>query len=88
MSVALFVKTKEQNKAQTNGKTRDVVELAQNIEEKKIVDFVTKKTKVKKFLEGKTIIKHIYIKNKLINLYQNFQNLFHPLKIPQNFLQL
>ena len=63
----IFKDAKTKIVIQTNGKTRDVVELAQDIEEKKIVDFVTKKTKVKKFLEGKTIIKYIYIKNKLIN---------------------
>ena len=63
----IFKDAKTKIVIQTNGKTRDVVELAQDIEVKKIVDFVTKKTKVKKFLEGKTIIKHIYIKNKLIN---------------------
>ena len=52
---------------QTNGKTRDVIELNRGIDEKKIIDFVTKETKVKKFLEGKSVIKHVYVKDKLIN---------------------
>ena len=52
---------------QTNGKTRDVVQLDKDMEEEKIVELVSKETKVKKFLEGKSLIKHIYIKNKLIN---------------------
>ncbi len=52
---------------QTNGKTRDVVQLDKDMEEEEIVELVSKKTKVKKFLEGKSLIKHVYIKNKLIN---------------------
>jgi len=52
---------------QTNGKTRDVVELNRGIDEKKIIDFVTKETKVKKFLKGKSVIKHVFVKDKLIN---------------------
>ena len=51
---------------QTNGKTRDVIEL-KRIDKNKIIDFVSKETKVKKFLVGKSIIKHVYVKDKLIN---------------------
>ena len=56
---------------QTNGKTRDVIQLDKEVGEEKLINFVTKETKVKKFLKGKTIIKQIYIKNKLINFVIN-----------------
>jgi len=52
---------------QVNGKTRDILKLSGDISEKDILDTVTKKSKAGKFLERNTIIKHIYIKNKLIN---------------------
>jgi leucyl-tRNA synthetase len=53
---------------QINGKKRDVIELDEDMDEKKAVSLITKKDKIEKFLKGKKIIKHIYIKNKLINL--------------------
>ena len=56
---------------QTNGKTRDVIQLDKELEEEKLINFVTNQTKIKKFLKGKTIIKQIYIKNKLINFVIN-----------------
>ena len=52
---------------QVNGKTRDILKLSGDISEKDILDTATKKSKAAKFLERNTIIKHIYIKNKLIN---------------------
>ena len=44
-----------------------MIELKRGIDKNKIIDFVSKETKVKKFLEGKSIIKHVYVKDKLIN---------------------
>ena len=52
---------------QVNGKTRDVIEIDRDMEEKKVINLIRKKDKIKNFLKGKEIVKHIYIKNKLIN---------------------
>ena len=52
---------------QINGKTRDVLKLDGSISEKRVLEASTKNSKAKKFLEGRLIIKHIYIENKLIN---------------------
>ena len=53
---------------QINGKTRDVIEIDRDLDEKRVINMVTKKDKIQKFLAEKNIIKHIFIKNKLINL--------------------
>ena len=53
---------------QINGKTRDVIEIDRDVDEKKVINLIRKKDKIKNFLKGKEIVKHIYIKNKLINL--------------------
>ena len=53
---------------QINGKTRDVIEINRDEDEKKVVNLITKIDKIEKFLKGKSIIKHIYVKNRLINL--------------------
>tara|TARA_B100001248_G_scaffold247554_1_gene219140 strand:+ start:76 stop:1320 length:1245 start_codon:yes stop_codon:yes gene_type:complete len=53
---------------QINGKTRDVIEIDRDLDEKRVINMVTKKDKIQKFLAKKNIIKHIFIKNKLINL--------------------
>ena len=51
---------------QINGKTRDVIEIDRDLDEKKVINMVTKEEKFKFW--QKNIIKHIFIKNKLINL--------------------
>ena len=53
---------------QINGKTRDVIEIETDLDEKKVINIIAKRDKIEKFLKGKNIIKHIYIKNRLINL--------------------
>ena len=53
---------------QVNGKTRDVIEIDRDMDEKKVINLIREKDKIKNFLKGKEIVKHIYIKNKLINL--------------------
>ena len=52
---------------QINGKTRDVIKMKKNIEEKYLLEFVSQNTKAKKFLDNKLILKTIYVKNKIIN---------------------
>jgi leucyl-tRNA synthetase len=59
---------KEQNIViQVNGKTRDVIKMKINVNEKEIYSFAISKSKAKKFLKEKKILKTIYIKNKIIN---------------------
>jgi leucyl-tRNA synthetase len=53
---------------QINGKTRDVIEIDRDVDEEKIINLVSKKDRIEKYLKGKNLVKHIYIKNKLINL--------------------
>ena len=53
---------------QVNGKTRDVIEIDRDMDEKKVIKLIREKDKIKNFLKGKEMVKHIYIKNKLINL--------------------
>jgi leucyl-tRNA synthetase len=52
---------------QVNGKTRDVVNLQKNLEEKDINKIVLKNLKVSKHLKDKKILRTIFIKNKIIN---------------------
>ena len=53
---------------QINGKTRSILKLKKDISEKNLIAEVKKDIKLKKHIEGKSISKTIYIKNKLINL--------------------
>ena len=64
----LIVNLKTKLVIQINGKTREVIEVDRDLDEKKVINIVSKKEKVEKFLREKIIIKHIYIKNRLINL--------------------
>ena len=52
---------------QVNGKTRDVLNVEKNINQKEIDKLIMKSSKVKKYLVNKKIIKTIFIKNKIIN---------------------
>ena len=64
----LIVNLKTKLVIQINGKTREVIEVDRDLDEKKVINIVSKKEKIEKFLREKNIIKHIYIKNRLINL--------------------
>ena len=63
-----MVNTKANVVIQINGKTRDVIEIDRDVDEEKIINLVSKKDRIEKYLKGKNLVKHIYIKNKLINL--------------------
>ena len=52
---------------QINGKTKNLIEIEKNITQDKVLRICLKNEKIKKFLEGKKIIRTIYIKNKIIN---------------------
>ena len=53
---------------QINGKKRSIINAQKNIDEKNLIKALKKDPNTQKFLENSTIIRSIYIKNKLINL--------------------
>ena len=53
---------------QINGKKRSLMNIDKNINEKEVIEKAKLDSKIKKYLENKSILKSIYIKNKLINL--------------------
>ena len=64
-----YLQKKEQNiVVQINGKKRSLILTENNIEEKDLITKIRKIKDLEKFLDGKNIIKSIFIKNKLINL--------------------
>jgi leucyl-tRNA synthetase len=52
---------------QVNGKTRDVLNIKKNLNETEINRLIMKSSKANKHLVNKTIIKTIFVKNKIIN---------------------
>ena len=52
---------------QINGKTRQVIKTDQNRTEEQIRDIALKDPKIEKYILDKKIVKHIYVKNKIIN---------------------
>jgi len=52
---------------QINGKTRDVIEIKKNLDEKNAITESKKNKKVSNYLIDKKIIKTIFVKNKIIN---------------------
>ena len=52
---------------QINGKTRDILTINENTNEKDITKIVLKSSKAKKHIENKKITKTIFVKNKIIN---------------------
>ena len=52
---------------QINGKTRDIIEIEKNLNEESIKKIIFEKSKANKYLDGKKIIKTIFISNKIIN---------------------
>ena len=52
---------------QINGKTRDIIKINKDTIEEKVNEMVLVKSKAKKYLENKKIIKTIFVSNKIIN---------------------
>ena len=63
------VNVKEEIKlaVQINGKTRDILQIKKNLDEKDIKDLILNNSKAKKYIEKKMIRKTIFVKNKIIN---------------------
>jgi leucyl-tRNA synthetase len=53
---------------QINGKKRGVLEILTNIDEKSLLAKINKSVEFKKYIDDKTLIKTIFVKNRLINL--------------------
>ena len=53
---------------QINGKTKDIVEIEENISKEKILKLVKENEKIKKNISGKNIKREIYVPGKIINL--------------------
>ena len=52
---------------QVNGKTRDIISLTKDTEEKEIKSIVLDKSKASKYIKDKKVLKTIFVKNKIIN---------------------
>ncbi len=52
---------------QINGKTRDIIKIQRDLDEKEIKDIIINNSKAKKFLENNDIFKTIFVQNKIIN---------------------
>ncbi len=52
---------------QINGKTRDIITIKKDLIEKEIQKIVLNKSKAKKYIEDKKILKTIFVKNKILN---------------------
>ena len=52
---------------QVNGRTRDVLNMKNNLSEKEVLKIVKDKSKAKKYFFGKKEKKVIFVKNKIIN---------------------
>ena len=53
---------------QINGKKRGLILIENNISKDDLIEKIKKESEINKFLNGKNVIKSIYIENKLINL--------------------
>ena len=52
---------------QINGKTRDILTVKINLDEKELNKTIISKSKANKYIENKKVIKTIFVKNKIIN---------------------
>jgi len=52
---------------QINGKTRDIITINKDLNEKAVNQIIKNESKAKKYIENKKIIKTIFVKNKIIN---------------------
>ena len=52
---------------QVNGKTKDVINIKKDMDEKSITEFINQSSKAKKLINQKKIVKTIFVKNKIIN---------------------
>tara|TARA_B110000914_G_scaffold216875_1_gene222340 strand:- start:1006 stop:1302 length:297 start_codon:yes stop_codon:yes gene_type:complete len=53
---------------QINGKKRGLILIENSISKENLIEKIKKENEINKFLNGKSVVKSIYIENKLINL--------------------
>ena len=53
---------------QINGKLRQVVEVPKDIEEADIKEIIFTDEKIQEYVDGKEIVREIYVKNKIYNI--------------------
>ena len=53
---------------QVNGKLRQIIEVKKDLEQEKIRKTIFEDPKIKEYVDGKTIVKEIYVKNKIYNI--------------------
>ncbi len=53
---------------QINGKTKDIIEIDENIKKEKVFEIVMSNDKIKKNLLGKNVLREIYVPGKIVNL--------------------
>ena len=53
---------------QINGKKKSLIKIKKNLDDENLLENVKKDKKISVFLENKSILKHIIVKNKLVNL--------------------
>lgn len=68
---ALLTETKVVIAVQIKGKLRGTIEVAPDMEKEKIIQLAQREKTVSKFLEGKTVLKTIYVPNKIVNFVVN-----------------
>ena len=52
---------------QINGKTRDIIEIKKDLNEKEINNIIKNESKANKYILDKKILKTIFVRNKIIN---------------------
>ena len=52
---------------QVNGKTKDVINIKKDMDEKRVNKIIYQSSKAKKHLDKKKVVKTIFVKNKIIN---------------------
>ena len=52
---------------QVNGKTKDVINIKKDMDEKSINEIIYQSSKAKKHIDQKKVVKTIFVKNKIIN---------------------
>ena len=67
----IIEKTEIKMAIQINGKTRDVLNMRRNLEEKEVTSLVKNSLKASKYMVNKKIVKTIFVKNKIINYIIN-----------------
>ena len=68
---SLMAATKVIIAIQIRGKLRATIETTPNMDENSVIELARKEPAIIKFLEGKTIIKTIYVPNKIVNFVVN-----------------